>query len=313
VTDVTEPSDAELVRAAQSGDAGSLGMLLQRHRAGMRAAALGVLGYRPEIEDVVQDSCLIALRRLGDLREPQALGGWLRSVVRNQARHHLRARTAVPLPDLNLVLPPAEDIDPARLLEQHALRDWLWHAVNLLSPEQRLVTMLRYFTAVTTYEQIAALCGIPVGTVRSRLSHARVRLAENLTACAELAHGDQLALTQARHREAVQTLEAAQTGRYGEALAAICHPTVEMTWGKGKRTHGLDYPTRSMYRDVADGVSFRLAEVVVGADLLIWETELVSPPEDPFHCPPSAVWVHFLEQGRSSRMRLFHPLAAARP
>lgn len=309
---MSELSDAELVRAAQGGDAGSLGELLHRHRAGMRAAALGVLGHRPEIEDVVQESCLIVLRRLGDLRDPQALGGWLRSVVRNRARGHLRARTAVPLPDLDPVLPPVEELDPARLLEQHALKDWLWHAVNLLSPEQRLVTLLRYFTAVTSYEQIAAVCGIPVGTVRSRLNHARARLAENLTLSADWVHGDQSALTRIRHQEAAQTLEAGRTGRYGEALAAICHPTIEMTWGSGKQTRGLDYPVRSMYRDVGDGVTFRLANVVAGKDVLIWETDLTSPPEDPSHCPPSAVWVHFLDQGRTGRTRLYHPRAAAR-
>ncbi len=300
----------ELVRAAQGGDAGSLGELLHRHRAGMRAAALGVLGYRPEIEDVVQESCLIVLRRLGDLRDPQALAGWLRSVVRNQARGHLRARVAVPLSDLDPLLPPVDELDPARLLEQHALKDWLWHAVNLLSPEQRLVTLLRYFTAVTSYEQIAAICGIPVGTVRSRLSHARARLTENLTLSADRAHGDQAALTRARHHEAAQVLEAARTGRYGEALAAICHPSIEMTWGSGKQTRGLDYPVRSMYRDVGDGVRFRLANVVAGKDVLIWETDLTNPPEDPSHCPPSAVWVHFLEQGRTGRTRLYHPQAA---
>ena len=55
-------SDVDLTRAAQAGDAGSLGVLLARHQAGMRAVALSMIGYGPDIDDVVQDAALLALR-----------------------------------------------------------------------------------------------------------------------------------------------------------------------------------------------------------------------------------------------------------
>lgn len=301
-----ELSDSDLVHAAQGGDAGSLGVLLQRHQAGMRAVALSVLGHRHDVDDAVQESCLIAMSRLGDLREPQAVGGWLRTVVRNQARLRLRSRAAVPVPDLDGVLPASTGLDPAELLERQALGNWLWHAVDLLSPEQRLAVMLRYFTAVSSYEQIAAISGVPVGTVRSRLNHARARLTEHLLASADAAHGDHQNLSRTRQREAEQTLEAGRVGKYAEAMAAFCLPSIEMIWGKGKRTYGYDYPAYAMHRDVGDGVEFRLANVVVGPDVMIWETDLISPPEDPLHCPPSAVWLHSLAGGRTSRIRLLH-------
>ncbi|GAB6903345.1 RNA polymerase sigma factor [Kineosporia succinea] len=309
-------SDTDLVLAAQRGDVGALGVLLQRHRAGMTVAAVGVLGHRPEIEDVVQDSCLIVLRRLGDLREPQAFGGWVRTVVRNQARQHLRSRTALVMPDLEGTRPAPHDrddphdLDPARLAERHALGDWVWQALDQLSPEHRLVTMLRYFTEVTAYEQIAAICGVPVGTVRSRLNHARSRMTQALDASADRAHDDHRALTRMRHRQAVETLEAGRTGRFAEAMGAICRPTLETVWAKGKRTHGLGYPTLAMYRDVGDGVRFEVAGVVAGRDVVIWETDLISPPEDPAHCPPSALWVHSLTDGLGDRLRVFHPRPA---
>ncbi|GLY32187.1 RNA polymerase sigma factor [Kineosporia sp. NBRC 101731] len=301
------PSDTDLVLAAQSGDASALGTLLQRHRAGMLAVAVGVLGYRPETEDVVQDSCLSVLRGLGHLREPQAFGGWVRTIVLNQARQHVRSRAPVPVSDLDAVLPGLNDLDPARLAEQHALGDWVWQALNQLSPEHRLVTMLRYFTAVTSYEQIAALCDVPVGTVRSRLSHARSRLGEALSASADRSYDDHRAVARVCRRQAVETVEAGRTGRFAEAMAAICRPTLETVWGQGKRTYGLDYPTFAMYRDVGDGVRFEVADVVVGRDVVIWETHLISPPEDPTHCPPSALWVHSLTDGLGDRLRVFHP------
>ena len=67
-------SDAELTRAAQGGDAGSLGALLARHEAGMRAVALGMIGYGPDTDDVVQDAALVAVRRIS--RRAQPGGCW---------------------------------------------------------------------------------------------------------------------------------------------------------------------------------------------------------------------------------------------
>ncbi len=78
--------DARLTRAAQAGDIAALGLLLEQHRAGMRAVALSILGPGPDADDAVQDATLIALCRIGDVRDPEAVGAWLRMIVRNQCR-----------------------------------------------------------------------------------------------------------------------------------------------------------------------------------------------------------------------------------
>ncbi|MFE4291175.1 RNA polymerase sigma factor [Streptomyces sp. NPDC056647] len=176
--------DAVLTRAAQAGDVTALGLLLERHRAGMRAVALSVLGPGPDVDDVVQDAAVTALRRVGDVRDPAAVGAWLRMIVRNAARSLLRGSVPVqPIDDLHL---PSTDAGPERWLEQHALRDWIWEAVEELSPALRLPLVLRHFsTGVTSYERIADACGVPVGTVRSRLSQGRSKLASALAATAD--------------------------------------------------------------------------------------------------------------------------------
>ena len=56
--------DAELARAAQGGDAASLGILLERHRAPLHALALRFLGHGPDVQDAVQEAFLIALRTI---------------------------------------------------------------------------------------------------------------------------------------------------------------------------------------------------------------------------------------------------------
>lgn len=88
--EITRIEDAALTLAAQAGDVASLGLLLERHRAGMRAVAVSVLGPGPDVDDVVQDAALTALRRVGDVRDPEAVGPWLRMIVRNHARSLLR-------------------------------------------------------------------------------------------------------------------------------------------------------------------------------------------------------------------------------
>ncbi|PRX50089.1 RNA polymerase sigma-70 factor (ECF subfamily) [Prauserella shujinwangii] len=273
----------------------------------MRAVALSILGHRPEADDALQEAALTAVRRIGDVRDATAAGPWLRMVVRNVCRTQLRGRTELPADQIELRARPALGADPAELLDQHAARDWVWRALEELSPNLRLVMMLRYFTEVTAYDQIAALCGVPVGTVRSRLSQARTKLADALLATADAVHGDAAAVTGTRRAEAEEMLRAAERGSYAEVLAATWSPEVETTWPRGDRTRGQDHLVRTMYGDVADGVRYRLTNVVASSAVTILETDLVNPPGDPFHCPPNAVWVEFLEEGRVRHLRVFHP------
>ncbi|MEV6041821.1 hypothetical protein AB0L65_62720 [Nonomuraea sp. NPDC052116] len=72
-----EPIDREPVLLAQSGGSAALGTLPARHRAGVPAVAVSVLRNPAESEDAVQDASLTAPARIGDLRDPAAVGPWL--------------------------------------------------------------------------------------------------------------------------------------------------------------------------------------------------------------------------------------------
>jgi RNA polymerase sigma factor (sigma-70 family) len=305
------PTDADLVLAAQQGDVSALGLLLARHESSMRAVALGILGFGSEAEDVVQDAALIALRRVGDVRDPHAVVAWLHAIVRNGCRMYLRSKTPVPVSDMASILPPELERDPAALFDQHGLRDWVWCAIEDLSPALRLVTILRYFTDITAYDQVADVCGVPVGTVRSRLSQARSKLHDALLRTADLAHDDVAALTRSHRRDAQEILDAGPRGTFGAALAAHWNPALDVLWPQGKRTMGFDYLMRVMDKDLDDGVRQRLTNVIASRDVVIWETDLISPPEDPFHCPPALAWVQFIRDGRVRRLRMFHPRSKA--
>jgi RNA polymerase sigma factor (sigma-70 family) len=293
-----------LVRDAQAGDVAALGVLLERYRPAMLAVALGVLGRPSDAKDAVQDAMLAALGRIQGLRDPGAIGPWLKMIVRNCCRMHVRANVPVPVADPLPAHRLAEAADPAVVLEDHAARDWVWHAVEQLSEPMRVVILLRYFTGVTTYEQIGAICGIPVGTVRSRLSKARSTLARQLRERAAQAHGDVQAITAARRREAEQILLPGSR-EYAALLRDAWHPRLQTVWPDGQRTVGVDQVIGLLDRSNGAGVVQRLPNVVASRQIVIWETEVLNPPEDPYHCPAGSAWVMWSEADRVSRLRLF--------
>jgi RNA polymerase sigma factor (sigma-70 family) len=249
-----------LVRAAQRGDVASLTALFQVHYAGMRAVACQILGAGPDADDVCQEAAITALTRIGQLRDPSAVRFWLHAIVRNICRTRLREARPVPI-DLAGVDLPFEADDA---VERHADRDWVRHALVRLSPALRPVTMLRYFTERNSYERIAGLCVIPVGTVRSRLSEARRQLTTILPRVRDERHDESAALTVLRRAEAAAIL----AGSPGPVRDRWAHGAV-VCWPDGRRTTGLSSVVDSLRRDVSRQ---RLVDVVAAPDVTVWET-----------------------------------------
>jgi len=176
-------SDAELATLACAGEVEALAALLERYRPSLYAAAIRLLRNRDDALDAVQETCVVALVRLGALRDPEAVGGWLHTVLRNTCL--MRLRSSHRDRPLDQVVVPALAPGPEDVLDGHALRDWVWAALGRLSPDDRLTVMLRYFSRCRGYQAIAAVTAVPVGTVRSRLNRARSQLSAALLQTAE--------------------------------------------------------------------------------------------------------------------------------
>lgn len=302
--DAADP-DVTLTRAAQAGDVAAFALLLERHRAGMRAVALSILGPGPDVDDVLQDAALAALRGIEGVRDPGRVGAWLRMIVRNLCRKALLSARSDASIDALAPL-PGTDAGPEELLDQHAMRDWMWEAVEQLSPTLRVPLVLRHFTeGVTGYERIAQVCGVPVGTVRSRLSQARTKLVDALAATADTAHSDVRARTEASWDEAYETLAMAESGDFEKLIADRWTPEIALMSGTS-RLAGRDELARGMEADLAAGVRQRPVNVVAARSLAVWEMDLISPADDPHHCPPGVAWIMTLSGGRVAQLRLFH-------
>lgn len=293
-------TDEQLVRSAQAGDAASLGLILVRRRPALFACALAMLGSRERAEDVVQDACVVALRRLPELRDPGAAGGWLLAITRNLCRMQLRSSGR----EL-LVAAPVErtgdSIDEE--LDRHALRAWVWGAIEALPPEQRLTVALRHFGRPRSYEEIARISGVPVGTVRSRLNAARRALAERLleAAAPDEAHAARTEDWRARLDAALRGLNAGDPAPARELFAPDAVIRARGQIG------GVGWVVPALLDDSRAGVRVRVADVTAGSDLLVLDGDIRNPPGDPEHCPPAFTWVACHQAGRIPRLRFFHP------
>jgi RNA polymerase sigma factor (sigma-70 family) len=135
-----------------------------------------------DAEDVVQDACVRAVRFFSSLRDEDARA-WLFAIVRNtwysRASRRAAAVEALPLDDTTEQTVDGA-LDPERrLLQQHTVAR-VREALEQLPVDFREVLVLREIEGMS-YKEIAALVCVPIGTVMSRLSRGRDRLAAALT------------------------------------------------------------------------------------------------------------------------------------
>jgi len=175
--DRDEP-DEDLVRRYLSGDAGAFGTLVERHERRMYNLALRMTGREEDARDATQDAFLTALRKLSSFRGEAAFTTWMHRVTVNACYDLLRKRQRAPLLDrgsdereLAPEPPPARDHAESSDLSIDVQR-----ALLQVPPDFRTV-MILHDVQDLPYEQVAAIVGVPVGTVKSRLHRGRVALA----------------------------------------------------------------------------------------------------------------------------------------
>ena len=135
-----------------------------------------------EAEDVVQDACVRAMRFFSSLRDDDARA-WLLTIVRNtwysRASRRAKLSTGRPLNEAQDQWPD-QALDPEeRLVQQHTV-SLVRRALEQLPVDFREVIVLREIEGLS-YKEIAAVAGVPIGTVMSRLARARERLKTVLT------------------------------------------------------------------------------------------------------------------------------------
>ena len=160
-----------LVRAAQQGDTVAFSALVRLHQRRAYAVARAIVGTHEDAEDAAQDGFLHAYRALHRFLPDQAFGAWLHRIVANAAldlTRRRKVRAADELPET--VAAPFRD--PG---EASHLRERLQDALAQLTERQRSVIVLHDVEGFK-HAEIGNMLGIPEGTARSDLHHARAHL-----------------------------------------------------------------------------------------------------------------------------------------
>ena len=166
------PPDADLVREVRQGNAEAFEALVRRHIQAAHGLAMSVVGDPDEADDVCQDSFIMALKRIGQLREPGAFRSWLLSIVRNKALNARALRARRGGPGLSEVTLASESPLPDRGVEWGELQEEVLRATEGLTEMQRSVFLLHDFEGMD-HGEIAEALRISRGSSRVHLHMAR--------------------------------------------------------------------------------------------------------------------------------------------
>jgi RNA polymerase sigma-70 factor (ECF subfamily) len=175
--------DAQLIEEALAGDSAAFGQLVTRYQDRLYNTLVHVVGSRDAAYDVVQDAFVQAYVKLDKFQRASAFYTWLYRIGLNMAiSRRRREKPAVSVEHAREVL-GQEVVDrgelPGARIEQEERACQVQAGLARISDEHRAILILREVDACS-YEQIAEILDLPIGTIRSRLHRARLQLRDQL-------------------------------------------------------------------------------------------------------------------------------------
>jgi RNA polymerase sigma-70 factor (ECF subfamily) len=177
--------DQGLIDACLAGKTESYGDLVRRYQDRLYPTVLRLSGCAEDAQDLLQETFLRAYEKLGWFHGESSFYTWVYRIAVNLALSNRRRRRPTARLDngsgtrrTDPAIDPRET-DPALPLERAERDQMIQDALNSLADDHRAVVVMKEYDGLH-YEEIAAVLGIPVGTVRSRLHRARCELKERL-------------------------------------------------------------------------------------------------------------------------------------
>ncbi len=170
--------DNTLVLDIRKGDKKALATLVERHKKAAYRMALGLVGNSDDAWDISQEAFLRVYRSAKTFDGSKPFMPWFYTIVSNLAKTWLRKKArsvAVDFQEQSWLL--VDEETPETVYEKTETLARLRAALMELSFADREIIVLQHFRNMS-YDEIAALLGIPKGTVMSRLYYARKRLAQ---------------------------------------------------------------------------------------------------------------------------------------
>lgn len=173
---------ADLVVRAQHGDMSAFAQLVSRTQNGIYNLAYSVLHNHEDAQDVTQEIYLRVWRALPSFRGEAKFTTWLYRLAVNTClnkRRQLRAQLNIVEDDGVWLFLQAAEKDPLTVALDKERAARLWAAVERLPEKYRLVINL-FYQQQRSYQEIAEILSLPIGTVKAHLNRARLALAQTL-------------------------------------------------------------------------------------------------------------------------------------
>jgi len=189
LVDSTEMNESELLLAARKGDVDAFKQLVLRYQDRIYNLAVRILGDEDDAGDIMQNTFMTAYLNLPRFRNGSFLSWLFRiatnscyDIFRQHKRHPIMSMEDKDLGEEKLV--PLDNISSSNMIpeveyERHEFEEVVQHALNQLDIDQRALVIL-VDQQEFDYQEAAQILHIPVGTVKSRLARARLRLRQLL-------------------------------------------------------------------------------------------------------------------------------------
>jgi len=181
LTDLRELSDRELIAAHVIGDSQAFSELVSRHRDRLWSVALRTTGDPEEASDALQDALISAFRRADQYRGEAAVTTWLHRIVVNAGLDRLRRKAVRPtttLPDHH-ENSSIEIVEPRDAITER--ENWMEISAALAQlPKDQREAIILVDVQGYSVEAAAVELQCPTGTIKSRCSRGRAKLAETL-------------------------------------------------------------------------------------------------------------------------------------
>jgi len=191
----TLAAEALLVERCQQGDTAAFDQLVEQHGQWVYNLAYRMTGDREEAHDIAQEAFVRAFGAIKKFRRGSSFSTWLYRVATNACLDEIKRRRRRPAPASSLVNedrlepdPPDSAPDVAEHIESLERQELVRRAIASLPLHHRL-TLVLYELQGRSYEEIAHITKTNVGTVKSRLSRARLALKDALEPHLELLRG----------------------------------------------------------------------------------------------------------------------------
>ncbi len=204
-------SDEALVQKSKEGDLQAFDELVRRYEGKIYSIAFRFMGNHADAGDLAQETFIRLYQSLASFRGDSAFSTWLYRIAANACRDELRKRQrrcVVSIEDMSVVSPGSVpvaggvDYSPEEAVQRREVQQQIQACLNELSPDHRLILILREILGMS-YEEIAASLNCSLGTVKSRISRARYNLKEKIKTKEELLSEDRRLLGKGGERNAL--------------------------------------------------------------------------------------------------------------